>query len=248
MKEKYDELNNCVCKNGKLLNIICFLVNPIVELEEKNYLKDVLYQSAKDLKASVFLSFSGHYRQAMQVLRCSFENLISGIYFHSDLCELRKSNATKEDFAKLEGRFNEWKKRGRINIRSSIEVLRRIGFLNRNEERNWKQLYDSLSRFIHTPREYVFREIHEDLLKDIKMTCPSTTFFDEDSLRVWSGSFQEVFVAILKTIVEYHTFALKTKSGKLAVNMLRSAEKHLGIRERTLYSIYEQLVLPHLDS
>ena len=248
MEEKYDELNKYVCKNGELLNVICFLVNPITELEEESYLKDVLYQSAKDLKASMFLAFSGHYRQAMQVLRCSFENLISGVYFHSDLCELRKNGATKEDFARLEKRFNEWKKRGRVNIRSSIEILRRIGFLDRNEEKNWKELYDNLSRFIHTPEEYVFSVIHGDVLKDIQMTCPSTTFFSEDSLRGWSNSFQEVFVAILKIIIEYHTFALKTKSGKLAVKMLPSIEKKFGIRERTLNSLYNQLVLPHLNS
>jgi hypothetical protein len=248
MEEKYDELNKYVCKNGVLLNVVCFLVNPITELKEEGYLKDVLYQSAKDLKASMFLAFSGHYRQAMQVLRCSFENLISGIYFHSDLCELRKTNATKEDFARLEKRFNEWKTRGRVNVRSSIEVLRRIGFLDRKEETNWKKLYDNLSRFIHTPKEYVFHIKHKDVLKDIEMTCPSTTFFSEGSLRVWSDSFQEVFVAILKTVVEYYAFALKTESGKLAVNMLCSVEKKFGIREETLCSLYQQLVLPHLNS
>jgi hypothetical protein len=29
--------------------------------------------------------------------------------------------------------------------------------LDQNEEKNWKELYSNLSRFIHTPEEYVFR-------------------------------------------------------------------------------------------
>jgi hypothetical protein len=207
---------------------------------------DELNQSAKDLKASTFLAFSGHYRQAMQVLRCSFENLISGVYFHSDLCQLRNNNAGGEELARLESRFNNWKKSGRVNIRASLEILRRIGFLDQEEERNWKKLYSNLSKFVHTPEEYVLSVRHEDVLKDIKMTCPSTTYFSEDALKAWSDSFEKVFAAILKTIVTYHPFALKTRAGKLAVNSLRSAEEEFGISDRTLNLLYEHLVLPYL--
>jgi len=231
MAKKSDKLKKYVCRNGALLHTICSLVNSVIELEEKSYLKDVLYQSAKDLKASMFLAFSGHYRQAMQVLRCSFENLISGIYFHSDLCKLLKNDGAKEEFVQLEEKFNDWKKSGRVNIRASIEVLRRIGFLNRNEEKEWKELYSNLSRFIHTPEEYVCRIKHKDVLE--KMDCIASTYFSEDALRTWSNSFQKVFVAILKTIVEYHPFALETKTGKMAIDDLLRIEKELKIPERT---------------
>lgn len=233
MTNEFDKLQKYVCTNGALLKATCFLVNPILELEEKSYVKDVLFQSAKDLKASIFLAFSGHYRQAMQVLRCSFENLISGVYFHSDLCELRKSDGTKKEFARLEVRFNNWKKVGRANIHASIRELRRIGFLNRNEERDWSKLYSNLSRFIHTPEEYVCRMKYEDL-QNIEMTCPASTYFSEDALRAWSNSFQKVFVAILKTIVEYHPSVLETESGKMAIDDLLSIDKELRILERTL--------------
>ena len=248
MKEKYDELNKYVCRNGNLLRITCFLTHPIVQLKEKSYLKDVLNQSARDLKASMFLACSGHYRQAMQVLRCSFENLISGIYFHGDFCQLQKdNNATKKDYAILERRFNEWKRSGRANILGSIEILRRIGFLNRNDEKDWKDLYRHLSRFIHTPEEYVFHEKHETLLKDIEIACPSKTYYNEDSLRAWSDSFEKIFMAILKTIVTYHPFALKTQSGKIAITQLRSVEKKFGITDDTMKLLYDKLVLPNLS-
>lgn len=229
MKEKFDELNRYVCRNGELLQATCFLVNPILE-EEKSYLKDVLYQSGKDLKASTFLTFSGHYRQAMQVLRCSFENLISGIYFHSDLCELQEKGATKEEFARLERRFNDWKKTGRVNIRASIEALRRIGFLDRNEQQDWEDLYNNLSRFVHTPEEYICRVRHEDVPI---MWCIASTYFSEDALRTWSNSFQKVFLAILKTVVEYHPFVLETESGKLAIRNLRHLPKKYGTENQT---------------
>jgi len=193
MQEEYKELNKYVCRNGNILRIACFLVNPIVTLKEESYLKEVLFQSSKDLKASLFLAFSGHYRQAMQVLRCSFENLISGLYYHSDLCQLRKDKAPEEDFVKLAKRFNDWKKSGRVNIRASVEILQRIGFLNCKEAIEWKKLYSNLSRFVHTPEEHIFIVKHKDVLKDIEITCPSTTYFSKDALQVWSNSFEKVF-------------------------------------------------------
>ena len=245
MGEKFDELEKYVCRNGSLLQATCFLFNPILELEEESYLKDVLCQSPRDLKASMFLAFSGHYRQAMQVLRCSFENLISGVYFHSDLCELQKNGATKEEFAHLEAKFNGWKKSGRVNIRANFVALRRSGFLSRNEEKDWKELYSNLSRFIHTPEEGISRMKHEDL-QNIDMTCPASTYFSEDALRTWSNSFQKVFVAILKTIVKYHPFALETVSGKMAIEDLLLIEKELKIPERIQNLLYFQRVLPHL--
>lgn len=223
--EKYDDLNKYACRNGELLRATCFLVNPVLK-EKESYLKEVLYQSGKDLKASTFLAFSGHYRQAMQVLRCSFENLISGIYFHSDLCELREKGAAREEFERLERRFNEWKRSGRVSsIRANIEALRRIHFLARSEEQEWKDLYGNLSKFVHTPEEYICHVSHKDVPP---MWCIASTYFSEDALRTWSDSFQKVFWAILKTVVEYHPFALETESGKLAIRNLRGLQKKYG--------------------
>ena len=239
MAEKFGELKKYVCRNGTLLQATCFLVNPITELEEESYLKDVLYQCAKDLKASMFLAFSGHYRQAMQVLRCSFENLISGIYFHSDFCDLRENHASKEEFVLLESKFRQWKKKGRVNIHASLRELRRTDFLNRNEERDWKKLYSNLSKFIHTPEAYICRVKYPDLPD--KILCAASTYFSEDELRTWSNSFQKVFLAILKTVVEYHPFALGTVSGKIAIDDLLSIEKELRIPEkyaRALHDVY----------
>lgn len=232
MEEKFDELKKYVCRNGTLLQSTCFLVDSLRTSKEESFLKIILDQSTRDLKASMFLAFSGHYRQAMQVLRCSFENLISGVYFHSDLCELRKRGGTTEEFKRLEKRFNEWEKGGRVNIRGNIEVLRRIGFLSLSEEKSWRELYRNLSKFIHTPKEYICRMKHKEMA-NIETVCPASTYFSVDSLRTWSNSFQMVFVAILKSIVEYHPFVLETKSGKIAIKDLLPIIKDLRIPLQT---------------
>jgi len=117
-------------------------------------------QVTRDFKASIFLSFSGHYRQALQVLRCAFENLITGNYYQSDLVKLVQEKARKEHFDRLEKRYNAWRREGRGNIHKEIEVLRRVGFLSIDEEKVWHELYSSLSKFVHTPEEFITRVKH----------------------------------------------------------------------------------------
>ena len=205
----------CTCTNASFLNASCFLTAPIEKYKE-SYLSDILIQVTRDFKASMFLAFSGHYRQAMQVLRCAFENIISGIYFQSDLINLKKRKATTADFSRLEKRFNEWKNYGRVNIHKSIEVLRRIDFLGMDEERVWHELYSHLSKFIHTPKEFVTHVKHGGELKR-PMVCPASTYFNEEQLIEWSDFFQHVFAILLKTIAEFHPEAFNTESGKLAL-------------------------------
>lgn len=63
--EKKNEMGIYVCTNGRFLEASCFLTSPIYLYPKKSYLKDVLLQVTRDFKASIFLAFSGHYRQAM---------------------------------------------------------------------------------------------------------------------------------------------------------------------------------------
>jgi hypothetical protein len=88
-----EDLEVYVCTNGRFLMSSCFLTTPIFADSKGSYLSDILIQVPRDFKASIFLAFSGHYRQAMQVLRCAFENIISGVYYHTDLISLRKNKA-----------------------------------------------------------------------------------------------------------------------------------------------------------
>lgn len=221
VENRIDIMSAYVCANGKFFNASCFLLGRLEE--EKGYLLEILIQAVRDFKASIFLAFSGHYRQAMQILRCAFENIISGLYFQSDFVSLIEKKARKEDLIKLEKRFNEWKRQGRGDIRKSIEILRRIGFLNRDEEREYYKLYDLLSRFIHTPKEFNVYMKHKSGQNKLKreIICPASTYFDEGHLADWSNTFQEVFVVLLKSIATFYPNAFQTDSGEIAVKMIR---------------------------
>ena len=225
IKKKLD-LTAYVCINGHFLNASCFLTVPIYKDYRESYLSDILIQVTRDFKASMFLAFSGHYRQASQVLRCAFETIISGVYFQSDLTSLKKKKARTEDFSRLERRFNEWKKQGRGDIHRSIEVLRRIDFLSMTEEADWHKLYSLLSKFIHTPEEFVTYVEHAgEFKRKGDFVCPAASYFNEEQLIEWSDCFQRVFAALLKTIIEFHPEAFNTESGKLAV--AKHIEPHL---------------------
>lgn len=220
VKHNHD-LGAHVCTNGRFLNASCFLAVPIFSDYRESYLCDILIQATRDFKASIFLAFSGHYRQAMQVLRCAFENIISGIYFQSDLVSLTKKKAKAEDFSRLKRRFNEWKRTGRINIHRSIEVLRRIDFLSMDEEKDWHELYSLLSRFVHTPEEFItYVEHGGELQLKGDIACPACTYFNKEQIIEWSDCFQRVFVVLLKTIAEFHPEVFDTESGKLVVPKL----------------------------
>jgi hypothetical protein len=182
--DENEDLGVYVCTNGRFLTASCFLTTPIFADSKGSYLSDILIQVTRDFKASIFLAFSGHYRQAMQVLRCAFENIISGVYYHTDLISLRKNKARADDLAALNRRFNDWKKGvSRVNIHKSIEILRRIGFLSIDEESNWKKLYGLLSKFIHTPEEFVTRIEHGGKIKlKGEIVCSAATYFSEKQL------------------------------------------------------------------
>lgn len=235
-----------VCSNGTFLIASCFLTVPIYRDHKESYLSDILVQVTSDFKASMFLGFSGHYRQAMQVLRCAFENIISGVYFQSDLTNLTEKKAKDEDFARLNRRFNDWKERGRVNIRASIEVLRRINFLSIDEQRDWYKLYALLSKFIHTPEEFIAHVKHKD--EEKARTCPAGTYFSEDQLVEWSDCFQHVFAVLLKTIAEFHPETFATESGERAVAMIKRQLKDKEIAEKIKVLIEIRKILSTVQS
>ena len=88
-------------------------------------------------------------------------------------------------------------------------------------EIKWHKLYHHLSRFIHTPDEFVSYVMHHGELKPAgEIVCPASTYFNEEELSEWSNYFQQVFVILIKIIAKYHPEAFETRSGKLAINRL----------------------------
>jgi len=208
------------CATGDVLFSLCFLVNSLYELDESEILAEVLLQIPRDLKASIFLAFSGHYRQANQVLRCCFENLISALYFQTDVGPIKEEEESHRN--KALKKFQDWKKGGDIgDIGPKIEILRRDGFLSRDEETKWKQLYSDLSKFIHTPKEFTstFQHIEGE------SHCIAETYFDKATFREWGERYHEISGNIIKSIITFYPSVLKTKDGKVATKNIKKLAK-----------------------
>lgn len=111
-------------------------------------------------------------------------------------------------------------------------------FLSMDEEKELKQLYNFLSRFIHTPEEYItYVEHGGDFKLKGDFVCPASTYFNEKQLIEWSDCFQTVFTVLLKTIAEFHPEAFETESGKLAVTrciepFLKEIEDKIKVSEK----------------
>ena len=94
--EENHDLADIVCKNNHFLQSICFFVNAISETEDNVILIENLLQSTRDLKTSIFLAITGNYRNAMQVLRCSYETLLFCLYYMLDLKQAEDEEEIKE--------------------------------------------------------------------------------------------------------------------------------------------------------
>lgn len=204
------------CVTGEVLQSICFLTSPLHDRDESEPLAEVLLQIPRDLKASIFLAFSGHYRQAHQVLRCCFENLISALYFQTEIGSIKEGEDRYRNT--IIRKFREWKKGGTIGvIWPKIEILRRAGFLSRDEENKWKRLYSELSKFIHTPKEFTSTFQHEEG----EFPCIAETYFDKVSFQEWGERFHETCGNIIKSLIAFYPDILQTEAGKEAIQRLK---------------------------
>lgn len=210
-----------VCVNGRILMSLCLITVPLYHNRMENFLAPVLMQIIRDLKASLFLAFSGHYRSSLQILRCSFEHLIAGVNFQSERIKLEEKHGSIEN---LRDRYNSWMSdTSRIRYTPLIGKFYKVGFLSIDQCEDWRKFYAYLSRFVHTPEEFIAKVKHHgaDKIKG-EIACPSMTYFNEVQLIEWSNAYQHLFYYVMKTIVKFHPELLKTESGKLAVDILNS--------------------------
>ena len=204
------------CSTADVLHSICFLIDTLDEFEENEVLAEVLLQIPRDLKASIFLAFSGHYRQANQVLRCCFENLLVALYFQTEVSSTKEGEERFRN--KALKKFQEWKNGGNVgDIVAKIEILRTAGLLSRAEEVKWKRLYSDLSKFIHTPKEFVSTFKHDE----DEPRCIAETYFDKSTFREWGERYHEIGGNIIKSIIRYYPGVLKTKLGKMAIKDIK---------------------------
>jgi hypothetical protein len=224
-----------VCSNGKLLQCACFIVGPAYVGCPDHYLTNISVEIVRDMKASFYLAMSGHYRQAILIQRCVFENFLYGLYFHTEDYFFSKTDDERKQIQKT---FMSWMEGGfRRSDDYLLDIIRRGGLITDIEKRDWRKLYSQLSQFVHTI-------LHTPTGKTIKYGdaevrgCEAVVEFNKDSLIEWSNYYQKVFFLVLHKLLILYPFVKNEEAGKLALKFIRAEFKDAR----------DELANPYLDS
>ena len=231
-----EELSKHICANGKLLQCACFLVGPAyVALPEEEYLTSVCNEVVRDMKASFYLAMSGHYRQAILIQRCVFENFLYGLYFTA---EHYKFSRSEEDRKIVKQKFMSWVGGGfRKSEDYLLDIIEKGGLITKVEKKDWGTLFNELSKFIHTL-------LHTPTGKRIKYGnveipgCYAVVEFNKENLIEWSSYFQRLLFLILNKLLIIYPFTKDEDAGRLALKLIRGNFK----------DIREELNNPYLDA
>lgn len=219
MKEDED-LSLHICANGRLLECACFIISTLDELFPDDYLIIVSNEVVRDMKTSFYLAMSGHYRQAILIQRCVFENFLYGFYFYTEYYKFSKDETDKKELHK---KFLSWIN-GSFRKKESdlIDIIRRGECISKEEIKLWLNLFKNLSQFVHTIQKTHTGEAIK-CGKNIEMkSCYSEVEFNKDKLIEWSRYYQAVFFLILNKLISKYPAIKKEEPGKLALEMLRT--------------------------
>lgn len=184
------------------------LIDMYENLSNISLLHMMMWQCARDLKASIFLAFCGHYRQAMVVMRGALEIFIYGAYFQL------KTNSAKneEEKEELEKLWEDWWNgtRDKKSFSAVIKELEKEGKLTSKMAETTKAIYyASLSKHIHT---FIGDDV-ERVLDDEDERIPirkSSTFYDNSYLNECSETLTELF-SLISEVLQRFSPELTTK-------------------------------------
>lgn len=198
------------------------LIDMHENLSNISLLHMMMWQCARDLKASIFLAFCGHYRQAMVVMRGALEIFIYGAYFQLKT-NSAKSKEEKEELKKL---WEDWRKgtRDKKSFGAVTKELKSEGKLSAETEKMVRAIYGSLSKYIHT---FIGDDV-ERVLNNEDERMPirkSSTFYDNSYLNKCS----EILIGLFSLVSEVlQRFSPKlTTKGEDGLRRLQSLLKIL---------------------
>lgn len=227
-------LTKHVCSNGSLLQCACFIAGPAYVGCPNDYLTNISIEIVRDMKASFYLAMSGHYRQAILIQRCVFENFLYGLYFHAEDYFYSKS---EDDQKQVQKSFTSWMDgRFRKSDEYLLDIIERGGLITKTEKTEWRALFGQLSQFVHTI-------LHTPTGRKIKYGnvevsgCEAVVEFNKDSLIEWSKYYQRLFFLVLYKLLVLYPFVRKEEAGKLALKFIRAEFK----------SVKEELDNPYLN-
>lgn len=215
-----DNLGDLICINFTLFKAVCFIVNSIPENDDNVILRETFFQSARDLKASIFLATGGYYRNSMQVLRCSFETILFGLYYYTDYREIPKHIEIKKKNDILKS-YKQWKRGGvikRIDVMN--EIYRRMGLITKEQEKDWNRLYGDLSKYIHTPKSTWGKKINEAGFTE-EIQCMAYNVYDILDFRIWSENFRKVYYILIRMCFQLEPSIINTEGGKSAIEIFK---------------------------
>lgn len=198
------------CEYGALIYSLCqllVLISDTLSFELFN-------QCIRDLKAVSFLILTGHYRNAIQIMRPIIENWLTGLYWdvkfsHSNARTKKRIIKEYEKFRKqdnymvLEKDWNEVfsgegiTKKRYFNQEFLLRWLLKRRVIDGKFKSNLQDKIGVLNRFLHP----IFKET--DISRPKCTACPSCVIFDEEDCRKSAEIFQDITTLLLDTFYEY---------------------------------------------
>lgn len=197
-------------------------------------LLDLVWQCMYDLKSSIFLALTAHYRSATQLLRPVIENLLVGLYFESKLrsCQVQEeSDSIYQDFLQWEdGKYSVPfdEVRSVLPTANRVKTLLDFGFLvewlhsqkilGGKYKSRLEKLEGTLNRHLHPYFPYT------DVGGGHCSSCPGLVSYDAKRYREWLRAFQNVTDSVISAIRAFHPRAEETENGKDALDFLQILE------------------------
>lgn len=228
-----EELSMHICSNGILIKCACFIISTLNKLVPKDYLIIISNEIVSDMKASFYLAMSGHYRQAILIQRCVFENFLYGVYFYTEYEKFSKNIEEKDDIYK---KFLQWNNGGfRKSVEYLLEIIQKGRVISEAENKEWWVLFKELSQYVHTIRKTPTGKAIKHSKSQKTSTgkvinlenvetdrCYSEVEFNTKNIIEWSNYYQKVFFIILYKLLSLYPTIKKEYEGKAFFKLLRA--------------------------
>lgn len=225
------------CLLGVAVNTLCEFLSALWFSDRKRTVPSTPFylQGMRDLKATILLILTGHYRAAGAIMRSVLELYISGLYFDYQYLKAQSDDERNKI-------INEVKTGVRTNSSkwgfAFIKFLDRENVIRKETRANMGKLWNELCHYTH-PKEF-------ELPEKGYPVCPAIVSFVKKDYEKSLKLFQELLAVILEDIIfnaycEKLEFIGEDKVKNITKNVverLKSAEEDLeDVIEKPLLSV-----------
>jgi len=227
------------CEAGCLIYSMCKISDPFTHDLQSSSL---LHQCIRDLKASVFLLWFGHYRNSIQILRPIIENFLTALYFdikfnHANNDHQRET--IQEDYKRFcrneyEVPKNEWfdifpkaepRRHYYLNQNFLLGWLLERGRISGKDKNRIQKIIGFLNIYLHPHVGYM------EISKDCSPDCPALVAWDDDEyekcIRFLQNIIAELLWLFLDHIKRFYFRRLECKRTKSVLDEVKQVFKIL---------------------